>query len=65
MSETEEQAKTHAQRQQSYHQRMREKGMVRVSAWIPDDDDARADFWEQFEILEGRWRKRGLPTVSS
>jgi len=53
----------HAARQKSYHQRMRDRGLVRVSAWIPEDDTARGEFWDSVSQLEAQWRARGLPTV--
>jgi DNA-binding LacI/PurR family transcriptional regulator len=55
----------HAQRQQSYHARMKEKGLTRLSAWVPEDDKARMEFWEAISQLEKTWASRGLPTVQT
>jgi len=57
--------KNDAVRAKTYYQKMRSKGMTRVSAWIPDDDSARGEFWDSVSQLEAQWRARGLPTVDS
>lgn len=66
MSEpTEKQPKSGAERQQSYHQRMKDRGLTRLSAWIPQDEDAKIEFWEAVTELEQKWQARGLPTMAT
>ena len=48
----------HAVAQRSYHQRQIEKGMVRLSVYVPDAD--RDAFWDAVEDLRVRWKRRGL-----
>ena len=50
--------KTHAEIQRNYHQRMREAGFVRISAWIPEA--RRAEFWNSYDKLKAKWNKEGL-----
>lgn len=65
MSEQSEKPKTGAARQQTYHQKMRERGLTRLSAWVPENETARAEFWAAMTELEKKWAKRGLPTVAT
>lgn len=48
----------HAEAQRSYHQRQIERGMVRLSVYVPDAD--RDAFWDAVEDLRTRWKRRGL-----
>lgn len=43
--------KTHAERQADYHKKMRESGMARVSVWIRDTPEARADMADRVKRL--------------
>lgn len=47
----------HAEAQRSYHQRQIEKGLVRLSVYVPDA--ARAQFWDAVDDLRDKWRKQG------
>lgn len=49
---------SHAVAQRSYHQRQIERGMVRLSVYVPDAD--RDAFWDAVEDLRLRWKRRGL-----
>jgi len=49
---------SHAVAQRSYHQRQIERGMVRLSVYVPDAD--RDAFWDAVEDLRIRWKRRGL-----
>lgn len=48
----------HAEAQRSYHQRQVERGLVRISVYVPDAD--RDAFWAEVDKLRVRWRRRGL-----
>jgi len=44
--------------QRSYHQRQLDKGMVRLSVYVPDTD--RDAFWDAIDRLRDRWQAKGL-----
>jgi hypothetical protein len=44
--------------QQAYHQRQLEKGLVRLSVYVPAD--AKEEFWGAVDGLRASWRRRGL-----
>jgi hypothetical protein len=54
---TEEQPTAHASAQRAYHQRQLDRGMVRLSVYVPKDE--REAFHEAMELLRAQWRKRG------
>jgi len=48
----------HAVAQRTYHQRQLDKGLVRLSVYVPDDD--RDAFWDAIDRLRERWYAKGL-----
>lgn len=55
---TDTQREAHRERQRSYHKRMRENGMLRMSVWIPEV--ARGEFETEFNKLVQDWTRRKL-----
>ena len=53
-----EEPSKHAEAQRSYHQRQLDRGLVRLSVYVPDTD--RDAFWDAVDKLRIRWRRRGL-----
>jgi len=53
-----EQPSGHAVAQRSYHQRQLDRGLVRLSVYVPDTD--RDAFWLAVDKLRDRWYKKGL-----
>jgi hypothetical protein len=49
---------SHIKAQRSYHQRQLDKGLVRLSVYVPDKD--RDAFWDAVDRLRIRWKRRGL-----
>ena len=49
---------TQADRQRSYHQRQLERGMVRLSVYVPAK--GRDEFWAAVDRLRVRWEAQGL-----
>lgn len=47
-----------SQAQKAYHERQVEKGMVRLSVYVPKE--AKAEFWGAVEGLRASWQRRGL-----
>jgi hypothetical protein len=52
------QPSNHAVAQRSYHQRQLDRGLVRLSVYVPDTD--RDAFWLAVDKLRDRWYKKGL-----
>lgn len=48
----------HSKTQMAYHQRQLEKGLVRLSVYVPVE--AKADFWGALDGLRASWKRRGL-----
>jgi len=53
-----EQPSGHAVAQRTYHQRQLDKGLVRLSVYVPDTD--RDAFWDAVDRLRDRWQAKGL-----
>jgi hypothetical protein len=45
--------------QRNYHQRQLNKGLARLSVYVPDAD--RDAFWDAVDKLRDRWHRMGLP----
>lgn len=59
MQETEQETPiTQADRQRTYHQKQRERGLVRLSVYIPDSE--RDTFWDAVDRLRITWQRKGL-----
>lgn len=50
---------SHAIAQRTYHQRQIDRGLVRLSVYVPDAD--RDGFWAAVEKLRDEWHAKGLP----
>lgn len=48
----------HAAAQRSYHQRQLDRGLVRLSVYVPKRD--RDAFWAAIDALRVRWAELGL-----
>lgn len=48
----------HTVAQRSYYQRQLDRGLVRLSVYVPDC--ARDEFWQEIDKLKARWQRRGL-----
>ena len=48
----------HAEAQRSYHIRQKERGLSRLSVYVPDE--AREEFWAAMSLLRQGWARRGL-----
>lgn len=48
----------HAVAQRSYHQRQLDKGLVRLSVYVPDSE--RDAFWDAVDRLRYQWIRKGL-----
>ena len=48
---------SHTRAQRSYQQRQRDRGLVRLSVYVPDED--RDTFYKAIDKLRIRWRKMG------
>lgn len=49
----------HAARQRTYHQRQLDRGLSRLSVYVPDAE--RDAFWDAVDKLRDRWHRMGLP----
>lgn len=49
---------SHVIAQRTYHQRQLDRGLVRLSVYVPDAD--RDAFWDAVDRLRERWVARGL-----
>jgi hypothetical protein len=49
----------HIKAQRNYHQRQLNKGLVRLSVYVPDAD--RDAFWDAVDKLRDRWHSMKLP----
>ena len=49
----------HTKAQRNYHQRQLDRGLVRLSVYVPDAD--RDAFWDAVDKLRDRWHEKGLP----
>jgi hypothetical protein len=52
-----EQPSQHAVAQRSYHQRQLDRGLVRLSVYVPTCD--REAFWEAVDRLRVKWQAKG------
>jgi hypothetical protein len=48
----------HTSAQRSYHQRQLDKGMTRLSVYVPTRD--RDNFWDAIDRLRDKWHAEGL-----
>lgn len=48
---------SHTRAQRSYQQRQRDRGLVRLAVYVPDED--RDAFYKAIDKLRIRWRKMG------
>jgi hypothetical protein len=53
-----ERPSSHAVAQRSYHQRQLDKGLVRLSVYVPDSE--RDAFWDAVDRLRDQWIRKGL-----
>ena len=51
---------TDAARTATYYNKQREKGLVRLSVWVPNAPAERDRFWVEYDKLKARWQKDGL-----
>ena len=49
---------SHAVAQRSYHQRQLDRGLVRLSVYVPDSE--RDAFWDAVDRLRDQWVRKGL-----
>ena len=47
-----------AERTHAYYQRQKERGLARISLYVPEA--ARDEFWDTVDRLRAKWRRDGL-----
>lgn len=52
-----EEPSSHVVAQRSYHQRQLDRGLVRLSVYVPDCD--RDAFWDAVDRLRAKWQVKG------
>ncbi len=48
----------HTVSQRTYYQRQKDRGLVRLSVYIPDSE--RDTFWDAVDKLRAKWHRQGL-----
>lgn len=48
----------HTRAQRSYHQRQLDRGLAKLSVYVPDSE--RDTFWDAVDKMRVRWRRLGL-----
>ena len=55
----EQEVDKNVRKQRAFYQRQKERGLVRISVYVPDAD--RDAFWDAVDKLRDRWHAMGLP----